>query len=160
MNRNWLAYQRQIALLLAATPRTSATWSDQQYIQLHALRPLDNDPYYAALCAPTAVRGAWLCPAFAVVDGRAIQMKPAPRSCNVLPAAREIVLRYHCHQDLHPRGTALRRSRFRGDPVMRVALDSIHPRSLSVALAIGALTVLGAVAHADELDPITVSAPS
>ncbi len=42
---------------------------------------------------------------------------------------------------------------------MRLALDSIHPRSLSVALAIGALTVLGAVAHADELDPITVSAP-
>jgi hypothetical protein len=46
MNRNWLAYQRQIAQLLAATPRTSATWSDQQYIQLHALRPMERDPYY------------------------------------------------------------------------------------------------------------------
>jgi len=42
---------------------------------------------------------------------------------------------------------------------MKVAINSIHSRTLSVALAIGALTVLGAVAHADELDPITVSAP-
>ncbi len=56
MNRNWLAYQRQIALLLAATPRTSATWSDQQYIQLHALRPLDNDPYYAPSVADCGSR--------------------------------------------------------------------------------------------------------
>jgi hypothetical protein len=46
MTRNWLAYQRQIALLLAATPRTSSTWSDRQCIQLQALRPMDYDPRY------------------------------------------------------------------------------------------------------------------
>jgi len=53
MNCSWLAYQRQIALLLAAAPRTSAKWSDQQYIQLHAPQPMDYDPYYQ----PTALDG-------------------------------------------------------------------------------------------------------
>jgi hypothetical protein len=46
MTRNWLAYQRQIAMLLAATPRTSSTWNDRQCIQLQAMPPLDSDPAY------------------------------------------------------------------------------------------------------------------
>jgi len=46
---------------------------------------------------------------------------------------------------------------------MKVSIVSIHPNilrsGLTVALAIGALTVLGARAHALDLDPITISAP-
>jgi UrcA family protein len=44
---------------------------------------------------------------------------------------------------------------------MQGLITSIHSRSrLPIALAIGALTVLGAAAHAEDLDPITVSTPS
>jgi len=47
---------------------------------------------------------------------------------------------------------------------MKVSTVSIQPNvlrgSLTVALAIGALTVLTARAHAAELDPITLSAPT
>jgi UrcA family protein len=47
---------------------------------------------------------------------------------------------------------------------MKVLADAIQPRllrsGLSLALAIGALSVLGARAHADPLDPITVTPPS
>jgi hypothetical protein len=46
MTRNWLAYQRQIAMLLAATPRTSSTWNDRRCIQLQAMPPIDYDPAY------------------------------------------------------------------------------------------------------------------
>jgi UrcA family protein len=44
---------------------------------------------------------------------------------------------------------------------MKALITSIQPRDrLSIALAIGALTVLGAAAHAEDLDPITISTPS
>ena len=47
---------------------------------------------------------------------------------------------------------------------MKVLAESIQPRilrtSLSLALAIGALSVLGPRAQADQLDPITVEPPS
>lgn len=46
---------------------------------------------------------------------------------------------------------------------MKVSTVSLQPNllrsGLAVAIAIGALTVLNARAHADELDPITLSAP-
>jgi hypothetical protein len=44
MNRNWLNYQQQIAMLLAAVPRTSSTWNDRQRIQLQPLPPLGYEP--------------------------------------------------------------------------------------------------------------------
>ncbi len=47
---------------------------------------------------------------------------------------------------------------------MKISTVSIHPNTLrsglSVVLAIGALAVLSAGAQADELDPITIAAPT
>lgn len=44
---------------------------------------------------------------------------------------------------------------------MKASINFVHPRSrLPIAFAIGALTILGAAAHAEDLDPITLSAPS
>jgi UrcA family protein len=44
---------------------------------------------------------------------------------------------------------------------MNASINSIlSGRRLAMALAVGTLTILGAAAHAEELDPITLSAPS